>query len=600
VGFLGLSILLFSGTWREPLTSVASGGSPDVGIFIWFLRWVPFALGHMQNPLVTTYLDSPGGVNAMWNSSVLLAGLLAAPFTAVLGPIFSYNLLLTFAVATSGWCAFLAARRYVASPLPAVLGGLLYGFSPYMVAQSLGHLHLTLAFIPPLMLLLLDEILIRQRLSKVKMGVLLGLLATAQLLLAEELLATEVITAILGTAVLATLHPAMVRSHRRYALSALGVAAVVFVALSAVPLAIQFLGPERVSGPVQIRNTYVTDLLGFIVPTGQQLFAPAAAVRLTQDFSGYPPEWDAYLGLPLLAVLGYTTARFWRLPLVRVVSTLLLLLAVLSLGPTLHVAGHTTVLPVVVLALAAPLIRRVIPLRVTLYVFPATWVGLALAPVLSSVLPARLMLYVFLFAALLLAVFVQEVVKHSQASVRTALLVGLALLPLIPRIPFPSEPVAVPSFFTSGAAQQQIPDGSVALVLPYSCLASSKAMVWQAASNMQFRMPEGYALNPGPSFNAPVSLTGNLVRGLESGMEPPALTSELRSQVFADLTLWKVRTIIIGPMSHQDQAVAFFSALTNRAPKSGGGVFLWTFEGPSRPAAIHGTAFGLPPGLLGR
>ena len=42
-----------------------------------------------------------------------------------------------------------------------VLAGLLYGFSPYMVAQSTRHPHVTLAIFPPLALMLLNEILVR-------------------------------------------------------------------------------------------------------------------------------------------------------------------------------------------------------------------------------------------------------------------------------------------------------------------------------------------------------------------------------------------------------------------------------------------------------
>src|SRR6266571_2545206 len=542
LGFLGLSVLLFAESWRAPATSVAGAGTEDIGIIVWFLRWVPFALGHAENPLITTYLNAPEGVNAMWNASMPVAGLVMWPFTSIFGPIFSYNLLVTLAVALSAWCAFLAARRYVENPLAAALAGLLYGFSPYMIAQSQGHLHVTLAFLPPLMLLVFDEIVVRQRQPARWMGLLLGLLATCQLLLAEELLATE--------------------------------------ALTAVPIAFQFFGPQHVTGAVQIRNAYVSDLLGFVVPTAHQQIAPAAAVRLTEGFSGYSSEWDAYLGVPLIAILLYVSVRFWTRPLVRVTSTLLLALAILSLGTTLHVAGQWTALPVGAVALAAPLLRRVIPVRFALYVFPVTWVGLVAAPILSSALPARLMLYVFLFAGLLLAVLVDEWLKAptlpspaTRGGLR-AVLIAAVLLPLIPRLPFPAVPVAVPSFFTGGDVRQ-FPQGSMVLVLPYARLANSSAMFWQAASDMRFRMPEAYALLPGPTFSSPPTATGGLMRTIELGEGPPALTDELRRQVLADLTAWKVHTIVVGPMRHQDQMRSLVSWLTGTPPRSDGGVFIW-------------------------
>ena len=587
LGFLGLSVALFAGAWRAPTSSVAGTGTEDIGIIVWFLRWIPFALGHAQNPLLSTYLNAPHGVNSMWNASMPVAGLVMWPFTSTLGPIFSYNLLVTLAVALSAWCAYLAARRYVESPLAAALAGLLYGFSPYMIAQSQGHLHVTLAFIPPLMLLVFDEILVRQRRSARWMGVVLGLLAACQLLLAEELLATEALTAVLGIALLITLYPRRLPAHRRHALTALGVAAACFLALAAVPIAFQFFGPQHVTGAVQIRNAYVSDLLGFVVPTAHQQFAPAAAVGLTAGFSGYSSEWDAYLGVPMIAILIYASVRLWTRPLVRVTSTLLLALAILSLGTTLHIAGQWTAVPVGALALMAPLVRRVIPVRFGLYVFPATWVGLVAAPILSSALPARLMLYVFLFAGLLLAVLVDTPTLPSPASggglmralagrggLLKTLLIGAALLPLIPRLPFPAEPVDIPSFFTGGGVRQ-LPQGSVALVLPYARLANSSAMVWQAAADMRFRMPEAYALLPGPSFSSPPTATGSLMRMIELGEEPPALTDDLRHQVRADLAAWKVEAIIVGPMPYRERMIAFFTWLTGATPSQDGGVSIW-------------------------
>ena len=594
LGFLGLSVLLFAESWRAPATSVAGAGTEDIGIIVWFLRWVPFALGHAENPLITTYLNAPQGVNSMWNASMPVAGLAMWPFTSSLGPIFSYNLLVTLAVALSAWCAFLAARRYVERPLAATLAGLLYGFSPYMIAQSQGHLHVTLAFIPPLMLLVFDEIVVRQRRSAPWMGVLLGLLAASQLLLAEEVLATEALCAMLGVALLITLYPQRLRPHRPHALTALGIAAAVFLALAAVPIGFQFFGPQHVTGAVQIRNAYVSDLLGFVVPTARQQFAPAAAVRLSQGFSGYSSEWDAYLGVPLIGLLVYVSVRFWTRPLVRVAATLMLMLAVLSLGTTLHIAGQWTAVPVGALALMAPLLRRVIPVRFGLYVFPATWVGLVTAPILSSALPARLMLYVFLFAGLLFAVLADEWLKAptlpSPASggglTRTlsgggglsklfkALVIGVALLPLIPRLPFPAEPVEVPRFFTGGGVKQ-LPQGSVALVLPYARLANSSAMFWQAAADMRFRMPEAYALLPGPSFSSPPTQTSNLMRMIEQGKEPPALSDNLRGQVLRDLGAWKVEAIIVGPMPDRERMIAFFTWLTGTPPRQDGGVYIW-------------------------
>jgi hypothetical protein len=133
--------------------------------------------------------------------------------------------------------------------------------------------------------------------------------------------------------------------------------------------------------------------------------------------------------------------RWWRRPLVRVASLLALGLAVLSLGPRLHVAGRIT--------------RVHLPRR-----------AVEVVPVVNDLLPNRLMLYVFLLAGLLVATFADAVIgqwERRRAALGIAALV-LALAPLLPRWPAPSTRLAAPPFFAQ--VVDRIPQGSVALVAP--------------------------------------------------------------------------------------------------------------------------------------
>src|SRR6266511_2694615 len=160
--FLALAVWHFRLTWTAP-RGAAIGGDGDPWLFGWFLKSDQLAVTHAHSPLFSHELNVPGGVNLTWNTSVILPGVLLAGVTAWLGPVFTYNLLVTLALPLSAWAASLVFRRYVRSQLAAAVGGLLYGFSPYMVAHALGHLHLILAVTPPLLLALLDEVLVRQR-----------------------------------------------------------------------------------------------------------------------------------------------------------------------------------------------------------------------------------------------------------------------------------------------------------------------------------------------------------------------------------------------------------------------------------------------------
>ncbi len=346
--YLGMAGLVFASAWRSPST-LAVGSSGDASLQMWFLSWIPFALSHGQNPFLTTHLDSMVGVNLMWNTAMPLLGLLLWPVTATLGPVVAYNVLETIALALSAWFACLAYRRYVRSAVAAGVGGLLYGFSPYMLAHSLGHPQLTAVFVPPLILIVLDEILVRQRRPPILMGILLGILGAAQLLMAEEVFAMLVLLGLLGMLLLVALAGDASR-HARHAIRTGATAAGTFLLIAGIPLGIQFFGPQRVSGALRAPNVFQADLLNFIMPSHLNALAPAWVFRISDHFSGSMTESGAYLGIPLIILLVSTAVRYWCVRLVRFASLLGLLVALLSLGGTLRVAGWGTYVPAAVLA----------------------------------------------------------------------------------------------------------------------------------------------------------------------------------------------------------------------------------------------------------
>ncbi len=91
---------------------------------------------------------------------------------------------------------YILLRRWVSWAPAAFVGGLFYGFCPFiLVSLTQGWFNLGTAFIPPLILLCLDELFLRQKRRPVLVGVVLGLLVVLQFFISTEIL---LIVAIVG------------------------------------------------------------------------------------------------------------------------------------------------------------------------------------------------------------------------------------------------------------------------------------------------------------------------------------------------------------------------------------------------------------------
>jgi hypothetical protein len=571
--YLAVAVLIFLPIWRDP-TRLLIGNYGDTKFFLWVLGWTPHALAGGHNPLLTTHLNHPLGVNLMWNNSVPLLGLVLSPLMAIAGPTVTYNAAVTLGLALSAWAAYLAISRLGLSRPAALVGGLLYGFSPYMLDHSFGHLPIVFCALPPLTLVLLHELLVRRRWPAWRVGVLFALLAGAQVLISLELLATTVLFAFLGVMLLAVASPRhLVPRELLPRASRLLVAFAIALPLAALaagpPLAVMFLGPQHVRGELRAPDVYVNDLATFVIPTPMHWLASPSLTALAQRWSANWSETaNGYLGLPLILLLAGVVLWRVRSPLVRWAALFGLVAAILSMGPHVHVNGviyWNAVLP---------------------------WALVQNLPIFVQILPARFALYTSLAAAILLAVFVDRL-----GAARPAWLAGLgwlavvvALLPLVPAEPTHLTHDEVPAFFAPGGAVSTLPEGSVAFVLPYATDVGTvypgpawktgvDAMAWQAHSGYRFRMPTGYVIVPGPDgrpSHGPVpTTTSQTVTGVAQGGPVPTMTPELRRGMAADLQRWGVRYVIVGPMAYERAEVELMTRLLNRPPEEVDGVYLW-------------------------
>lgn len=551
-----LAVALVNPVWRSPLTQYVGGGADPQQTF-WFLAWTPFAIGHGHDPLLSTYLNYPAGINLMWNTWAPAVGVLLWPVTAAWGPVATYNVAMTAAIVLAAFSAFLAIRRFVPSTTPAAVGGLLYGFSPFVMAQALGHKDLVVSAItPPLALMLLDELLLRQRLRAWLLGVLIAALGVLQFFIAEEIFVTEILAGAVVVLILAVSFRDRVRTRAAYAARALAPAIAITALLLAVPVAVQLFGPQRVAQtPLHSPDIFLTDPFNLVLPTSVQLIAPHAVQQLSMHFTGNSSESDGYLGLPLLATLLVALWRCWRVPLVRVSGLTAIVITILSLGPHLHVLGKRTPLPL-------------------------PWWIPAHLPVIDNLQPNRLMVYVFLAAGVALAFVLRRLRASRHGRLRIAALALVALAPLVPTLPLPSSPVTVPAYFT-GPLVNRIPDGAVAITAPWSGNDEAGAMVWQAASEMRFRMVGGYYIGP-------VSASAQDVRAalvtIAAGHPAPMLDSAHRALMLDELHRDHVSVAIAGPSPRQPEFVAFLTDLLGAAPESDAGVDVWLLSGAATPS----------------
>jgi hypothetical protein len=603
--YLALALIAFAHAWTNgPAGTAWCGGCLDASQVSWWTAWTPFALLHGHNPLFSWWIDAPAGVNLAVNQSMPLPTLLMSPVTLLWGPVASLNVLLTLAFPVSATAAFIVLRRWVSWTPAAFVGGLLYGFSPYMTTQAgWWHAFLVLTPVPPLILATLDELLVRQRRSPVRCGLWLGLLAAVQFYISAEILLTTVILCLAGLLVLVVARYREVAERARHALVGLVVAASALALLVAYPVWMAVAGPRRFSGPIGWPSPPSVNLLGPFVPTSEMHFTTAGLSRTADTFFGsyHPAENNAYLGIPLVVVLVLVVWRWRRAPMVAFSAAMAGIAFLLALGPTLRVGSTGTSIPL-----------------------PATVLGHL--PLTDRIITSRFVLYVSLFAAVLLAIGIDrwragilqgaplrsllvptaddpETTTHSpsetarrdrwmRAGGASALLFVAAILaPLVPRWPYQAEDVRVPPALQN-ARGCTLSQGGVLVTYPLPYPLPTQPMLWQALDRFCYRTPSAYMNVPGPNGRVSTvqqSFTSGLLQDLWLG-KPVAVGPTEIDRVRSQLREWDARAVVvIDATPGADRATALFSEALRRQPVRRDGSAQWSVDAASLGAPAPGS-----------
>jgi hypothetical protein len=580
--YVALGFALWWHAWSSP-SGVMTCDCTDAGRVVWYLAWVPFALGHGHSPLFSTFQFFPHGFNLLDDTSVPTVGLLFSPVTVLFGPVVSINLVSTLVPPATAFSMYWLLRRFVQWAPAAFIGGLAYGFSAWVVVQlAFGWINLACVALLPLMAGCLDELLIRQRRRPAVMGSALALLFVVEFFVSIEIALLVAISALVATVLIVTAawfdDHEEVRRRFRYAMVGLGLSVVAAAGLLAYPVWFFAAGPAHLSGsvwstnvPGQIGNTVgnLWDSIGHYGPISTKFLA--AEGRLFGGFAGVAGPSPSYLGWGFLAVLAVGVIvwrRDRRLWLFGALGAVIFALS-LSVGP--HHWGP--------------------------------WSIIYHLPVLLNVVQYRFASIFVLCAAVMLGVIadrchssVAEWLAHRAthrgrrvAAVAAVLVVAaVALVPeivvLSPNVPTAMRPVTVPRWFTTAAPQ--LPTTAVLATYPFPSADSQASIPWQAISGLPYRMaggggPAGTAARAGadtPGFNV---LRAASIPDLASpDLDGPTLTA-----VRSALRDWQVTMVVVpddnGLPAFQTgrgtaYGVAFFTAVLGSAPLLQDGAWVWT------------------------
>ncbi len=449
------------GSFSHLRLGYSAAGDPQIPM--WGLAWYPWALVHRLNPLYTDAAWAPAGCTLAWSTTIPGAALLMWPVTRVAGLVASYNILCLLTPALSAFTAFLLCRHVTRDFRAALAGGFIFGFSTYMTGELLDHLSLAMVFLIPLFPYLGLAYLKREtvrRFGRAKFVGALTALVVGQFLHSPEILATAALFGAIAILLAFWLfdEPSRTRLKSLAALSAIsyGIAALVLA-----PYLVRFFPSPFGLMPIYNPSHCSSDLLNFIVPTDPSMLSRLRPIhRLAIHMTG-GCEPTAYLGLlPLVAIL-FAAGRP-RSPRVRMLIAMLLMVAVATLGPVLHIGGRT--------------------------LSPLPWLFAMPVPLLNNALPARFTIYLFLLLAVMVALWLA---RREGFAVGRWLLGGAAILSICPALPMTPYVARdnVPAFFEQRLYKQYIAANEIVLILPFGSL--GYALLWQAEGNFDFRIPQG-------------------------------------------------------------------------------------------------------------
>ncbi|MBD0324218.1 MAG: glycosyl transferase [Aldersonia sp.] len=529
--YLALAVFVLGRQWRHLHNGYLVKSGQDQVMWEWFFAVTARSVANFDNPLGTVLQNHPLGVNMMANTAMFGVSVPLAPMTLLFGPTMTYVLMLTLGLSGTalGWY-WLFSRELVDSRFAAAVGGLFCGFAPAMVSHGNAHPNFVVLFLLPLIAMMVIRMSRRTptKRSALRDGSILGVMVAAQILLGEEpLLIFAISLAIFG--LVYYLHqPALGRQAVARLVPPVAVAGVLALALTAVPLWWQFLGPQsyRYIDHGQMGND-LKSLVQFPSESLGGMFAPGQNVAIN------PTEENAYFGWPLLALVAIVVIWLWRDRVVRAATATVLVMGVLSMGSSLRIGKQDTGIAL-----------------------PWRWIGNM--PLLESVLETRFAIACIPAIAVLLALATQRALRSGYLVLPWFVGLAVALVPLAPtQLPVVSRS-ATPEFFADGTWRQFTSGGSVVTV-PLPRPEDASALRWQQSADFGYPIAGGYFVGPTGAekkgkYGADDRPTALLLAKVGATGDVPTIDDQARARAREDLQFWRA-DVVVGPETSNRQAL---------------------------------------------
>ena len=401
----------------------------DIPVYIWNLWWMKESLFSGSSPFFSDFIFTPYGVSLTFHAFVFFKAFLSIPLQGVISAWTAYNLLILFTFSAAGYGMYLLARQLTGSAPAAWVAGLVYGFSPFMLARGLGHLnYLSGEWMPLYILCLLRLLEEGKRRWAVGAGIFLLLTAYCE----YYYLIYLTLFTVLYLGYRAWRVPREV-FNRNFLLNCGLMGVIAAVGFS--PILWALFGVRQSgflyggwSGSAKLG----ADLLAFFTPPPGSLLYGDIGRTLFERFSGGNAiEGTVFTGYIVLVLVAWGAWRLRQEEAVRPWLWLALIFSLLSLGPLLHVGGD--------------FVFGFGPVR---FALPLPYIVVHYLPLIKGArVPARFDIMVELCLALLCAFALryrlQRTARVWPLALGIASLIALEYL----RLPYPTSAVEIPAVY---------------------------------------------------------------------------------------------------------------------------------------------------------